>query len=528
MMRGYGEIREVRGTAEEAVLRSRAGSGDAAGLHRLYGLSGLRGCRGNAMTLRTLPHQLPPAGAPRADLLTATDQARLRRYAECLDFYNGKQWARPRHGRSNLTLNYARAVVDKGVSYLLGRGINFAVPAEGCDAERAAAAEALLYRVYEENDLEPVDIQGAINGAVLGDTIFKVFWEQGPQNREWGFGSGGRVRVVNIDPFTFFPSWAEDDPSELLSVRLIYRLSAAETGRRWGAGGNQGLGARSREDSSLAPRPNLEQPIPIVEEWTSTEFALLANGQEMVRKPNPYGFIPFVHIANARPANEFWGVSDLKDVMPLNRELNERMSDMADVIRFHADPPVVFRGVMEHSDLAVGPGTVWDIPEGADVQLLEWRGQNPAVQEHIERVLRSLHDVAETPKTAFGDSGRLLSGVALETELQPLIQKTLRKRAWWNAGLRRRNRYILRVAESMGLGSFAPYRSTVIWPPLLPTDGEAEVRNNVALVAAGLRSRQTAMDRLGEESPEEEVARIEGDQSAISRRWKSPGLTAEG
>jgi hypothetical protein len=436
--------------------------------------------------------------------LVAANQARLRRYAEYLEFYNGRQWAKPRSGRTNLVLNYARAVVDKGVSYLLGRGINFAVPPAGPSAEeqaRATTAEELIYRVYEENDLEAVDMQAAMNGAILGDTVFKLFWGQG--SGVVGQRTEG-IRVVNIDPFTFFPRWAADDPSTLLSVCLVYRLPAEEAAARWGDG---------EKSLSLPVAPSSRLPlVEVTEEWTDSLFILTVGDREVMRTANPYGFIPFVHIPNARPANEFWGVSDLKDMVPLNRELNERMSDMADVIRFHSDPPVIFKGVSEHSSLAVGPGTVWDVPEGAGVELLEWRGQAPAVSEHIERVMRALHDVAETPKTAFGDSGRLLSGVALETELQPLIQKTLRKRAWWNAGLRRRNRYLLRIAELKGLGNFAPYRSRVIWPPLLPTDDEAEVRNNVALVSAGLRSRRTAMDRLGEESPEEEMRRIEEEE----------------
>ena len=466
------------------------------------------------MALRPLPNPTQPSAATLGNALAAADQARLRRYSEYLEFYNGRQWAKPRQGRSNLVLNYARAIVDKGVSYLLGRGINFAVPPAGPSPEeqaRAAAAEELLYRVYEENDLEAVDVQGALNGAILGDTVFKLFW---------GPGAGGQgtegIRVVNIDPFTFFPRWAGDDPSALLSVYLVYRLPAEEAALRWDDAGTRGRG--DTEKGPISPRPAFSaSPRPVVEvteEWTPTEFALTVGDREAVRTANPYGFIPFVHIPNARPANEFWGVSDLKDVVPLNRELNERMSDMSDVIRFHSDPPVIFKGVSEHSNLAVGPGTVWDIPEGAEVELLEWRGQAPTVGEHVERVMRALHDVAETPKTAFGDSGRLLSGVALETELQPLIQKTLRKRAWWNAGLRRRNRYLLRIAELKGLGGFAPYRSRVIWPPLLPTDSEAEVRNNVALVSAGLRSRRTAMDRLGEENPEAEMQRIAEEAGA--------------
>ncbi|MHB1159188.1 MAG: phage portal protein [Chloroflexota bacterium] len=444
------------------------------------------------MALRPLPNPTSSPATTRA-VLAAADQARLRRYAEYLEFYDGKQWAKPRQGRSSLVLNYARAIVDKGVSYLLGRGINFAVAPAGPSPEeqaRARAAEELLYRVYEENDLEAVDVQGALNGAILGDTVFKVFWEQGAKGRGDG-EDGGRIRVVSIDPFTFFPRWAGDDPSTLLSASLVYRLSGEEAERRYGGGGTQRRG-----------------DVEVAEEWTPSQLVLAVGDREVVRTPNPYGFIPFVHIPNARPANEFWGTSDLKDVVPLNRELNERMSDMADVIRFHSDPPVIFKGVTEHSSLVVGPGTVWDVPEGAEVGLLEWRGQAPAVHEHIERVMRAIHDVTETPKTAFGDSGRLLSGVALETELQPLIQKTLRKRAWWNVGLRQRSRQILRIAELKGLGRFDPYRSRVIWPPLLPADSEGEVRNNVALVAAGLRSRRTAMDRLGEESPEAELELI--------------------
>jgi hypothetical protein len=37
-------------------------------------------------------------------------------------------------------------------------------------------------------------------------------------------------------------------------------------------------------------------------------------------------------------------------VLELNRAINERLSDQADLIRYHADPPVVFLGVSEHAD----------------------------------------------------------------------------------------------------------------------------------------------------------------------------------
>src|SRR5437763_5469384 len=88
--------------------------------------------------------------------LSARDAERLRRYRAFQDFYDGTHFARPRRGRSALVLNYARAIVDKGVSYLLGGGIGFAVEPEverdPAARERARRAEALRYRASCDQD----------------------------------------------------------------------------------------------------------------------------------------------------------------------------------------------------------------------------------------------------------------------------------------------------------------------------------------------------------------------------------------
>ncbi len=441
--------------------------------------------------MRLTPLPRPAVGAQHPPL-SLLDAERLRRYRAFQEFYDGKHFARSRRGRSALVINYARAIVDKGVSYLLGGGVSFAVEPHSersyPSRERARRAEELLYRVYWDNDLDTADLQGALNGAILGDTVFKVTWDP----------LGRRIRVMNLDPASFFARWAGDDLAELREVELRYTLDADEAQRLYHVAGSG--------------------PHTVVERWSATDLAVLVQGQVVRQGANPYGELPFVHIGNLRPPNSVWGVSDLRDVVALNRELNERVSDQADLIRFHADPPVIFKGVDEHSDLTVGPGTVWDIPLDADVKLLEWSGRAPAVQEHIQTVLRALYEVAETPRTAFGDSGRILSGVALETELRPIVQKTLRKRVFWTAGLRRRNALILRLAERFGLAEaaeFAPYQSRVLWPAMLPQDRAREVADAIALVAAGLRSVRTAMDVLGVEHPEEELARIRADRAAL-------------
>ncbi len=474
------------------------------------------------MTLTFFRRSSMPGAPPSPSAeLRARDGERLRRYRELLDFYEGRHFAAPRRGRTNLVVNYARAVVDKGVSYLFGRGVHLAVPevtalttdpaapdqiaapgvAEAVPSPSAAGArlvERLLAQIAEENDLDLLLLHAATNAAALGDAALKVYWD----------AAAGRVRILNVDPFRFFPTWASDDLAALQRVALCGRLAATEARERYGW--------RGTVHSSL-------DEVETLEVWTAERFQLVIEGEMARDDTNPYGFIPFVHVPNLQPPNTPWGVSDLVDVIPLNRELDERMSDQADLIRYHADPPVVFRGVERHSDLAVGPGTVWDLPRDADVSLLEWRGSLPTLQEHIERVLRALYEVAETPRTSFGDSGRLLSGVALETELQPLIQRTLRKRVGWSAALRHVMRLALLLSERfdtrLGIRTesspLASYRVQVIWPPLLPRDDDAEAQRNLALVAGGLRAHRSAMDALGVLDPEAELRRVRQDRQSL-------------
>ena len=151
------------------------------------------------MALHTLPHPAIST-ANRAATLSTADQARLRRYAEYLEFYNGRHWPKARQGRSNLALNYARAIVDKGVSYLFGRGVNFAVPEdEDARGQGNAEREKLLYRVFEENDLEAVDLQGRLTGRSWGIRSSKSTgsrgWDADGGLGDAGRGVQGRIRV---------------------------------------------------------------------------------------------------------------------------------------------------------------------------------------------------------------------------------------------------------------------------------------------------------------------------------------------
>ncbi|MEE8420377.1 MAG: phage portal protein, partial [Dehalococcoidales bacterium] len=154
--------------------------------------------------------------------LARRDLTRIRGYRDLLDFYHGQQWAgRARRGERQLVFNYARVFIDKITSYLMS-GVNFAVDATTDSdqaRETARRAETALYRVYDENNLELLDLETEIDCAVLGDACYKIIWDAAEK----------KVKVTAPDVQGIYAWWSGDDTSRLWRVASRYSLSAEET-----------------------------------------------------------------------------------------------------------------------------------------------------------------------------------------------------------------------------------------------------------------------------------------------------------
>jgi hypothetical protein len=247
----------------------------------------------------------------------------------------------------------------------------------------------------------------------------------------------------------------------------------------------------------------------VVEVWTDQTLELWAADRLVASRPNPYGIIPFVIYPNLREPKQFWGVSDLPSIMEPVRELNRALSQLSMILELSGNPIAVLENVTESQDIAVQPGAVWELPERARAYLLDLL-QGGGVRLHVEYVdliYRTLHDLGETPRTSFGENRQGLSGVALNTELDPLLKKVERKRLIRSAAYRRRNELILRVLEAATGESFGPVRHRIAWGPVLPQDRSRQVGDVTALVEAGVYSRRRAADELGVEDPDLEFRR---------------------
>jgi hypothetical protein len=162
----------------------------------------------------------------RVQQMAQAEAARFRRYRDYLAFYEGQHFAVQRRGRSNLVINYARAIVDKGVSFLLGRGVNFAV--EPIQLARSSATGRLA--VAEQGHHQ--------TGAVY-------FWTDDPEQRVniWRLEAKARRKGLELQiPDAHVTAALGDGCSELWEFATFWGVAegtAAErlslfSGGHWG------------------------------------------------------------------------------------------------------------------------------------------------------------------------------------------------------------------------------------------------------------------------------------------------------
>jgi hypothetical protein len=413
--------------------------------------------------------------------LSQLDKDRLGQYSKNLDFYNGTQWAEKSRNRQ-LVFNYARIAIDKVTSYLM-QGLNFACdPIDDSDQarERAKKAEQAIYNVYLANNLQELDYETEVDAAILGDGCYKVTWD----------AAAKRVRVTSPDVNGIYAWHMGDDLSQVWRVASRYSLSQEEI-------------------ELLYNRTISKKSATITELWTDKQFVLYLDNEVLEDKPNPYKFTPFVIFPNLRQPKQFWGTSDIPGLMESQRELNRALTQLSRILEVSGNPIAVLEGVESSEDIRVQPGAVWTIPPEAKAYLLDLL-QGGGIRLHIDyidMIYRCMHDISESPRAAYGGIERELSGVALEVELQSLLQKVRRKRNIRTAAYTRRNEMILKLLAQFAREDLTAVQQRIIWGAVLPQDRAREAQNEQLLVQSGVHSRRTAMDEMGVRDPEAEFGK---------------------
>ncbi len=409
------------------------------------------------------------------EALELDEITRANQFRRAWDAYYGR-FTKPlkvKTGQSddNVLVNFARVIVDKGISFLFGQDLQFEL-----DETQQTPEEDWLQACWDANRKMIFLQKLALNGAVCGHVFVKIVAAPYP-------------RLILLDPATVLPIWEPDDIEQVLKYRIQYPAVDPQTGK------------------PISIRQWIERDGAI---WRITDQVSRNGGTWQTTSETvwPHLWPPIVDCQNLPNPNEFWGLPDLpEDVLQLNQGINFVLSNLARIIRYHAHPKTWGRGFTANQlNIAVDETIVLPSPD-AELRNLEMVSDLSSSIALYERLREALHEVTRVPEVATGklDSAGALSGVALNILYQPLLEKTETKRRTYGDLLIELNRRLL------ALGGYGEDNRTVLhWAKLLPRDMLQERQAALLDHQLGV-SKNTLLQQLGYDAEMEQQKRAEED-----------------
>ena len=452
-------------------------------------------------------------------------EKRLNRYKINELFYKGQhEKLLKNHNGFYISANLAGLIVKKSADYLEGDG--FTASAQKSDNSKEQLA---LERIHEDNDMNTLLYELAIEAAYKGDAFIKIGYGQNYKGLYPSTIDPYRVRIESIDANNVFPETMEDDKKKIIAY---HHAKIVESKNYSDAPEDKKflLKVETHIPGFLIYKEFYLKPIvtrydddykPIIESGKIGEQI----GETKVQKTGVKHPL-VVHIPNLSSPSSWEGQDDLSDLKPLFSELNNRLTQVANILDKHSDPALLVpAGILEEDGTGrptfrVATSKVIEMEkDDYEAKYLTWNGQLQNAYSEIDRIENYILMTSEIPKVALGldNSGTSgSSGKAIRMRLNNLLTKIKRKRGYVDKALRRVFVIAQELEHSLGI---ADYEITV--PKLNFTDGiPRDLAEDVSLALmqnGGLpikSQKRTIMETYGlsEQQAENEIERIRMEQ----------------
>jgi hypothetical protein len=383
-------------------------------------------------------------------------------------FYEGTHYSYIRDLAEPLvTINYAAAFVNKSAIFLMGNGFSFQVDS----GEDQTPELDVVNDVWDKNEKALLTYMMAVTGGVAGDAFVKITYVE----------ELDRIVLVLLDTQTCFPIFSSFSNDIFDAFKIEYIVFA-------GAAGDY-------NDVHL-----------YTELYNNDKVQISWDGEVRSEFPNVFGFVPIVQAKNIYDPRSYYGVSDLRDHINLNRSYNEQQTKFQDIVNYHAEPVTVIYGA-KMSNLVKGARKVWSgLPINAKVENLQLQSDLPALQNFQDATKTQMHEIAGIPTNSLGQEQAIsnTSNAALQTMYLPLIDKTKAKQLVYGKAIKQINKMIIRINNIVKGGNLDPdFSHNIQWESPLPKDEERLVTQYILpLKQLNLISDKEALKLLGHKDPE--------------------------
>lgn len=361
--------------------------------------------------------------------------------------------------------------IETIVDFLFGR--KFTLTSKLADTDRGNEIVEILNKVFEANGGILFFQQLALLGSIYGfvDVIVRTdeLFNHSPADAG-GSEPGtiantpsilGNIILEAIEPVRSLPVLNENDYRKIDFYIQYYHKQHNELADT----DDRGLIADDR-----LPRQSRCLEVISAEHWQRYEDdELIAQGENLL------GCLPVVHIQNMAIPYQYEGRSDVEPLIPLQDELNTRLSDRASRITLQSFKMYLGKGIDNFNKLPIGPGVMWNT-NNTEAKIDEFGGDDgsPAESEHIQQVRDAMEKTSGVAAIAAGiirnRIGNLTSAVALKITLMGILAKNQRKRQCYGKGIADLAKLILAALDKSGVFANEPHEREIEihWPNPLP------------------------------------------------------------
>jgi hypothetical protein len=253
-------------------------------------------------------------------------------------------------------------------------------------------------------------------------------------------------------------------------------------------------------------------------------------------------FIPVVPIPTEKLSSDFHGFSELEKMVDIAEEIDKKMSDYSDALRFEMFAINLLINVDEDpkNPLRVSPSAKWHLGDGDENNTPEAKKLESGfkfketIEAYLDRMYEALHEISEVPivNTADMKTGGI-NDMALKLLFSSIISKTQRSWIIWQSRLQTLNEYILRYMKARQEHTRFKYDkewlaqvdeyyySKIVFGLPLPQDQAALVTQLGEEIATQIESIKGAITRSGKENAEAKLMEIIAERN-LMRRSQDP------